>query len=324
MPTPFPLFPPSASSVSQEMDLLYLFITAVSAFFTVLVAFLVVFFAFKYRRRQPNEVGADIHGSLALELTWTIIPLVLAMIMFVWGADLFFRLARPPRDAMNVFVVGKQWMWKVQHEEGVREVNELHVPVGRPVRITLGSEDVLHDYFIPAFRVKMDAVPGKWTTMWFTATQKGEYHIFCAEYCGTKHSSMIGRVVAMEPQDYEVWLAGGKSAGSPVQTGERLFTDLACITCHKPDATGRGPALRGVFGSRVALADGRTVVADEQYLRESIMQPAAKVVRGYQPTMPTFQGMVSEENLMRLVAYLKSLKPQGGAADKPQGAGTGK
>jgi cytochrome c oxidase subunit 2 len=322
--TPFPLFPPRASSVALEMDLLYLFIVAVSAFFTVLVAFLVVFFAAKYHRRHPNEVGADIHGSLALELTWTVIPLVLALIMFVWGADLYYRLARPPRDAMDIFVVGKQWMWKVQHPEGVREINELHVPVGRPVRITLGSEDVLHDYFIPAFRVKMDAVPGKWTTMWFTATQKGEYHIFCAEYCGTKHSSMIGRVVAMEPQDYEVWLAGGKSVGSPVQSGERLFTELACITCHKPDATGRGPVLTAVFGSQVALADGRTVVADEQYLRESIMQPAAKVVRGYQPTMPTFQGMVSEENLMRLVAYIKSLKPKAGASDKPQGTAAGK
>jgi cytochrome c oxidase subunit 2 len=324
MQMPFPLFPPSASSVALEMDLLYLFIVAVSAFFTVLVAFLVVFFAIKYRRRHPNEVGADIHGSLVLELTWTFIPFVLSMIMFVWGADLFFRLARPPRDAMDIFVVGKQWMWKVQHPEGVREINELHVPVGRPVRITLGSEDVLHDYYIPAFRVKMDAVPGRWTTLWFTATQKGEYHIFCAEYCGTKHSGMIGKVVAMEPQDYEIWLAGGRSAGSPVKTGERLFTDLACITCHHADATGRGPTLLGVFGRQVALADGRTVVADEQYLRESIMQPAAKVVRGYEPTMPTFQGMVSEENLMRLVAYLKSLKPQAGGADRPQGSAAGK
>src|SRR6188474_1558630 len=183
MSTPFPLFPPSASSVATEMDLLYLFITAISAFFVVLVAALVVVFAVKFRRRRPNDVGADIHGSLVLELSWTFIPFVLAMIMFVWGADLFFRLSRPPVDAMEIYAVGKQWMWKVQHPEGVREINELHVPINRNVRLTIGSEDVLHDYYIPAFRVKMDAVPGKLTTMWFNATKAGTYHIFCAEYC---------------------------------------------------------------------------------------------------------------------------------------------
>src|SRR6187399_1047664 len=209
MKLPFPLFPPSASSVATEMDLLYLFITAVSAFFVVLVAALVLIFAIKFRRRHPDEVGADIHGSLALELTWTFIPFVLAMIMFFWGADLFFRLARPPVDSMEIFAVGKQWMWKVQHPTGVREINELHVPTGRNVRLTLGSEDVLHDFSIPAFRVKMDVVPGKLTTMWFKATVPGTYHLFCAEYCGTKHSGMIGQIYAMEPQAYEAWLAGG-------------------------------------------------------------------------------------------------------------------
>jgi cytochrome c oxidase subunit 2 len=200
-------------------------------------------------------------------------------------------------------------MWKVQHPDGVREINELHVPVGRPVRITLGSEDVIHDYYIPAFRVKMDAVPGRLTTMWFTATKAGEYHLFCAEYCGTKHSGMIGTVTAMEPQDYEAWLAGGRSSGSPVQNGERLFSDLSCITCHKPDSKGRGPWLGGVFGSTVELVDGRTVTADENYLRESIVNPQAKVVKGYTPIMPTFQGLVSEENLLQLIAYVKTLKP---------------
>src|SRR5678815_610167 len=220
MKPPFPLFPPSASTVAVEMDLLYAFIVAVCAFFTVLVAALVVYFTIKYRRRTPDAVGADIHGSLMLELTWTFIPFVLAMVMFGWGASLFFRLATPPANAMEVFVVGKQWMWKVQHPEGVREINESHVPTGRPVRITLGSEDVLHDFSLPAFRVKMDAVPGKLTTMWFEATQVGTYHIFCAEYCGTKHSGMIGQVTVMTPQDYEAWLAGGRSTGTAVQNGE--------------------------------------------------------------------------------------------------------
>ncbi len=308
MQTSFSLFPPNASSVATEMDLLYLFIVAVCGFFTILVTGLVVFFALKYKRRHPDDVGAVIHGSLVLELTWTIIPFILSMVMFIWGASLFYRLSRPPADSMDIFVVGKQWMWKVQHPEGVREINEMHVPVGRNVRITLGSEDVLHDYSIPAFRVKMDAVPGKWTTLWFKATVTGTYHIFCAEYCGTKHSGMIGQVIAMEPQDYEAWLAGGRSTGTAVQNGERLFTDLACITCHKTDSSGRGPTLANVFGSTVALTDGRSVTADENYLRESIMDSQAKVVKGYQPIMPAFQGRISEENLLQLVAYIKTLK----------------
>jgi cytochrome c oxidase subunit 2 len=309
MSTSFPVFPPNASSVATEMDLLYLFIVAVCAFFTVLVTALVVVFAVKYRRRHPTEVGHDIHGSLALELTWTIIPLVLAMMMFGWGADLFYRLAKPPRDSMEIYVVGKQWMWKVQHPEGVREINELHVPIDRNIRLTMGSEDVLHDFSIPAFRVKMDVVPGRLTTMWFKATKPGVYHLFCAEYCGTKHSGMIGQVIAMTPQDYEAWLAGGRTSGTPAQNGERLFTEHACVTCHKRDSTGRGPSLYGVYGSKVPLADGRTAIADDNYLRESIMNSQARVVQGYQPIMPAFQGMLSEENLMQLIAYIKTLKP---------------
>ena len=309
MSSSFPLFPPNASSVATEVDLLYLFITSVCAFFTILVTALVVVFTIKFRRRHPDEVGHDIHGSLALELTWTIIPLILSMVMFGWGADLFYRLAKPPRDSMEIFVVGKQWMWKVQHPEGVREINELHVPIERNIRLTMGSEDVLHDFSIPAFRVKMDVVPGKLTTMWFRATKPGTYHLFCAEYCGTKHSGMIGQVIAMTPQDYEAWLAGGSAMGSPAKNGERLFTEHACVTCHKQDSTGRGPTLYGLYGSKVTLADGRTVSADENYLRESIMNSQAKVVQGHQPIMPAFQGMLTEENLMQLIAYIKTLKP---------------
>lgn len=302
--------------MSGEVDLLYLFIIAISAFFTLLVATLIVFFTLKYRRRQADDVGADIHGSLSLELAWTFIPFVLSMIMFGWGASVFFRQASPPANAMDIFVVGKQWMWKIQHPEGVREINELHVPIGRPIRVTLGSEDVIHDFSIPAFRVKMDAVPGKLTTMWFEANQLGTFHIFCAQYCGTKHSGMIGEVIVMTPQDYEAWLAGGRSTGTAAQNGERLFSDLACITCHKPDSSGRGPSLLGVYGSQVKLADGRTVLADENYLRESIMNSQAKVVQGYQGIMPTFQGMVTEENLIQLIAYLKTLKPAAPEAKK--------
>jgi cytochrome c oxidase subunit 2 len=323
MQSSFPLFPEAASSIASDVDLLYFFILAVSSFFAILVSAAVVYFAIKYRRRHADEVGHDIHGSIALELIWTVIPFVLAMVMFFWGADLFFRLARPPVDSMEMFVVGKQWMWKVQHPEGVREINELHVPINRNVRITLGSEDVLHDYYIPAFRVKMDAVPGKLTTMWFKATKAGTYRIFCAEYCGTQHSGMIGHVIAMEEHDYEAWLAGGRTTGTAVENGERLFTQLACITCHKTDTSGRGPVLAGVFGSTVQLMDGRKVVVDENYLRESIMNPQAKIVLGYQPIMPTFQGTVSEENLLQLIAYIKQLKAPAAApaAGAPAAAG---
>jgi len=306
--TGIPIFPPSASSVATEVDLLYFFLIGVTAFFVVLVAALVVFFAVRYRRRHPDEVGADIHGSLALELTWTVIPLLLSMVMFVWGASLFFRLSKPPQDAMQLYVVGKQWMWKVQHPEGVREINDLHVPIDRDVRITLGSEDVIHDYGIPAFRVKMDAVPGKLTTLWFRAIVPGTYHIYCDQYCGTRHSQMIGEVTAMEPQAYQAWLsAGGAGSGAP-QNGEQLFKDLTCATCHLPNGKGRGPSLVGVADSVVKLADGRTVTADDNYLRESIMNPQAKIVAGYPPLMPMFQGMVSEEQVMALIAHIKSLK----------------
>ena len=219
MSSSLPLFPPSASSVATEMDLLYLFITAVCAFFTIVVTALVVYFTVKYKRQRDTDVGADIHGSLVLELTWTVIPFILSLIMFGWGASLFYRLSKPPSDSMEITVVGKQWMWKIQHPEGVREINELHVPLGRNIRLTMGSEDVIHDFAIPAFRTKMDVVPGKFTTMWFQATQLGTFTIFCDQYCGTKHSGMIGQVVVMLPQDYEAWLVGGRSTGSTAQTG---------------------------------------------------------------------------------------------------------
>jgi cytochrome c oxidase subunit 2 len=316
MKLPFPLLPPNASTVASEVDILYWFVAAVSAFFVVLVAALVLIFTIKFRRRHPDEVGADIHGSLAAELTWTFIPLVLALIFFFWGADLAFRLARPPVDAMEIYVVGKQWMWKVQHPDGTREINQMHVPAGRNIRLTMGSEDVIHDYSIPAFRVKMDVVPGKLTTLWFNATTPGTYHLFCAEYCGTKHSGMIGEVIVMEPQAYEAWLSGGTAgpAVPPAQAGEQLFSANACATCHTGQPGSIGPNLAGIFGAQRPLADGRTVVVDDNYLRESIMVPLAKVAAGYQPVMPPFQGLLSEEQVMQLLAYIKSLKPAAPAA----------
>jgi cytochrome c oxidase subunit 2 len=315
--TNFPLFPQQASTQAGQVDALYFFLVAVAAFFSILIATLVVVFAVKYRRRHRDEVGYAIHGSLALELMWTIIPFGIVMVMFAWGAKVAFDIFRPPAGAMEVYVVGKQWMWKVQHMDGQREINELHVPVGRPVKLIMGSEDVLHSYYIPDFRVKADVIPGRYNTLWFTATKPGTYHLFCAEYCGTKHSGMIGSVIAMEPQDFQNWLAGGAVSESPVAAGERLFTDLACITCHTNDATARGPVLTNLFGHQVQLQNGSTVVADEAYIRESIVNPQAKVVAGFQPIMPTFQGLVSEEQLLQLIAYVKSLGQQGTSPATP-------
>ena len=309
--TNFPLFPQQASVQAGQVDAIYFFMVAVTAFFSLLIGSLVVFFAFKYRRRHKDEIGVAIHGSLPLELLWTFIPLGIVMVMFVWGAWVFFGLYRPPANAMEIFVVGKQWMWKVQHMDGQREINELHVPVGRPVKLVMGSEDVLHSYFIPDFRVKADVIPGRYNTLWFTATKPGQYHLFCAEYCGTKHSGMVGRIIAMEPADFQAWLGGGQAEDSPVATGAKLFTDLACHTCHAGDTQGRGPVLNGVYGKPVELQGGAKVMADDAYIRESIVNPQAKIVAGFQPIMPTFQGMVTEEQLLQLVAYIRWLGGQG-------------
>jgi cytochrome c oxidase subunit 2 len=292
---------------------------AVTVFFTVAVSFTVLFFAIKYRRRSDADRPAEIHGSLVLELTWTLIPLGIVVVMFVWGAKVFFHINRPPDDAMTVSVVGKRWMWKLEQPTGQREINELHVPVGRAVKLVVTSEDVIHSFFVPAFRIKKDAIPGRYNVAWFRATKTGTYHLFCAEYCGTDHARMTGRIIVMEPEDYQTWLAGGPPPESPVVAGEKLFTELNCITCHRPDNAGRGPVLVGIFGRPVRLASGDTIVADEAYVRESIVSPTAKVVAGYQPVMPTFQGQVSEEQLIDLVAYIRSLQIPSEAAPASDG-----
>jgi cytochrome c oxidase subunit II len=293
-----PFFPQQASAQAGQVDGLFFFLLAVSAFFGTLIALMIAVFAVRFHRRRQDEVGDAIHGSIPLELLWTFIPLALSMVMFVWGAWLFFHLTRAPRGAMEIYVVGKQWMWKLEHMDGQREINELHVPVGRPVKLIMGSEDVIHSFFIPAFRVKADVIPGRYNTMWFTATKPGRYHLFCTQYCGTKHSAMIGWVTAMEPAAYQAWLSGTGGSGSPVETGAKLFQDLACASCHKEDGSGRGPVLKGLFGKEVQLADGQTVTVDEAYVRESILNPKARIASGFQPIMPTFQGLVSEEQLL--------------------------
>jgi len=305
-----PLFPQAASTMAPRVDALYFFLIGVSALFSLLIAGLIVFYAVRFRRRLPDSVGARISGGLVLELTWAIVPLLIVTVIFIWGASIFFAMSRPPDDALNVYVVGKQWMWKFQHLSGAREINELHVPVGRPVKLIMTSEDVIHDVFVPAFRVKADVIPGRYTNIWFEPTTPGSYHLFCAEYCGTRHSGMIGRVVVMEEADYQEWLAGGGAEGSLSSAGGKLFADLACNTCHRPDTQGRGPALQGLFGKTVELQSGESVRVDEAYLRESILTPASRLTAGFQPIMPAYQGLVTEEGLLELIEYVKSLGTQ--------------
>ncbi len=311
--TGFPLFPEQASTLASSVDGLYLFLVALTAFFFVAISAALLVFAVKYRRRSEDEWPEEIHSSLLLELAWTIVPFLITIVIFAWGAILFFSMNRPPDNAIEINVVGKRWMWKLQHMTGQREINELHIPVGRPVKLTLTSEDVIHSFFVPAFRVKKDAVPGRYNVMWFEATKAGRYHLFCAEYCGTQHSRMVGAIVAMEPADFQTWIQGGPAAESPAVAGQKLFGELNCATCHRPDSQGRGPVLDALAGSTVKLAGGATAVADEAYLRESILLPAAKIVDSYQPIMPAYQGQVSEEGVLHLIAYIQSLKgPQAG------------
>jgi len=304
-----PLFPEAASTMATRVDTLYFFLLGITAFFSLLIATLIVRFAVKYRRRSPGEIGAKLPTNYTLEITWTVIPLMITMIIFVWGARVYFAMTHPPDETLNIYVVGKQWMWKFQHLDGQREINELHVPVGRDIKLIATSEDVIHDFFVPAFRVKYDVIPGRYVTIWFHPTKPGRYRLFCAEYCGTRHSGMTGEVVVMEPTEYQTWLSGGVSQLSLTEEGQQLFSDFACNTCHRPDLKGRGPVLEGLFGSAVTLQSGEKVVADEAYIRESILMPAAKITAGYQPIMPTFQGQVSEEQLLALVEYVKSLHP---------------
>ena len=301
----FQLVPEAASSTASHLDHLTAYLLVVVTIFTTLIFACVFYFAIKYRRRADHERPVEVEGALPLEILWSVIPFLLMMVMFGWGASVFFEMSRPPDDAMNIYVVGKQWMWKTQHLEGRREINELHVPLGRPVKLTMTSEDVIHSFYMPAFRVKFDVLPGRYTTAWFNPTKPGKYHLFCAEYCGTLHSGMIGWIYVMEPAEYERWLAG--ETESLAASGQQLFQFLACANCHRADKPGRCPNLEGLFGKPVQLTTGEIVRADEDYIRESVLNPGAKIVAGYQNIMPSFQGLVTEEELLKLIEYIKSL-----------------
>ncbi|MCU1267088.1 MAG: cytochrome c oxidase, subunit [Acidobacteria bacterium] len=321
-----PFIPESASTESSKVDALYFYLSGVTVFFTLLIAGVIILFVVRYRRRTPFEVPRPIAGSHTLETLWSVIPFVIAMSIFAWGASLYFHQFRPPNNAVEVYVVAKQWMWKFQHATGQREINELHVPVGQKVKLIMASEDVIHDFFVPAFRVKNDVVPGKYTTLWFEATKPGTYHLFCAEYCGMNHSQMVGSIVVMNPTEFNNWLSGNVNQQSAASSGQQLYQTLGCASCHGNNGEGgRGPALLGVFNSNVQLATGQTIRADEGYLRESILNPQAKIVNGFGPIMPTFQGVVNEEQNVQLIAYIKSLGTQAaGAAGAPGAQGSPK
>lgn len=316
-----PLVPESASTFSWKVDALYFYLSGVTLFFTLLISATLIFFVIRYRRRTPYEIPRPVAGSHKLETVWTIIPFIISMTMFGWGATVFFDQYKPPQNAIEVYVVGKQWMWKLQHATGQREINELHVPVGRKIKLIMTTEDVIHDFFVPAFRTKADVVPGRYTTLWFEATKPGRYHLFCAEYCGMNHSGMTGSVIVMEPRDFDNWLSGNTGNTTPAAAGQQLYQTLGCASCHGANGEGgRGPTLVGLFGRQAPLASGGSVTADEAYLRESIINPQAKLVAGFGPIMPTFQGQVSEDQLMQLVAYIKSLHGVGetpGASPSP-------
>jgi len=316
-----PLFPPQASTSAPLVDGLYFFLVGMSLFGSLLIAGLLLAFAYRYRRRSAADRTNPVSEAMALELTWTAIPLGLFLFIFFWGASVYFHLSRPPDDAMEIRVVGKRWMWKLQHLNGNREINELHVPAGRPVRLTMTSEDVIHSFFIPAFRIKMDVLPGRYSTAWFEATEPGRYHLFCAEYCGTKHSSMIGSVIVMEPSEFQAWLTGEQRGISASAAGQKLFLGLGCVTCHNAASKARGPNLEGLFGKSVRLEGGSTVLFDETYLRESIVEPNARRAEGFEIQMPTFKGLVSEEGILDLIEYIKSLGEEGEEAGRETEAG---
>lgn len=304
-------WPETASTVAGRVDLVFNTLNAITVFFSLLVVALILYFAFKYRRGAVADRTNAPDEGLAIELTWTIIPGIICMCVFAFSTYVYLQMVRTPEGAMEVYVVGKQWMWKIQHPEGKWAMNELHVPVGRKVKLTMISEDVIHSFFIPAFRVKQDVLPGRFTTMWFEATDVGEYHLFCAEYCGTKHSGMVGTVYVMEPNDYENWLQEGNVKGSMAERGEKLFRQLGCGGCHGPGASVRAPMLEGLYGSSTAieLPNGSTKVieADTRYLIDSILLPEQEIAAGYKPIMPTFKNQIKEEELLELVEYIKSL-----------------
>lgn len=301
---------PAASTLAERVDTLFFTLTGLDALMVLVLSGLIIGFAVYYRRSVRVNRVTDIPETKT-EIIWSLGLLTIFLGIFVWAAHLYVEEARPPKNALETHAIGKQWMWKFQHRNGQREINELHVPLGVPVKVVLATQDVIHSFFVPAFRVKQDVVPGRYRTVWFTPSRIGRYHLFCAEYCGLDHSRMRGQVIVMEPAEYETWLAGGGVEPLPAQ-GEKLFSSLGCIVCHGAGSKVAAPSLAGIFGKPVSLKDGQTVIADETYIRDSILTPEKQVVAGYEPIIPSFAGRVTDSDLTRLIAYIKSLSREEG------------
>jgi len=308
----FPWWPPTASGYAREIDFLFGSLVVIGLLTAGLVFFLMLFFANKYRHGANVDRSGTTKKTWRFEVSWTAATLLVFVGLAVWGASIFVHLYNPPANALQIFIVGKQWMWKAQHPGGQREINELHVPVGQPVRLVMASQDVIHSFFIPALRIKQDVVPGRYETMWFRADKVGRYHLFCAEYCGTDHAKMGGWVTVMNPRDFGNWLQAQGGEQTLAAQGQQLFRRYGCSGCHEPGGTVRAPNLDGLFGSPVPLSDGSVVIADESYVRDSILNPKKQVAAGYAPVMPTFAGQISEDDLARLVAYIQSIGPRAG------------
>jgi cytochrome c oxidase subunit 2 len=309
----FPLHPDRASSLALHVDILLYAWLALAGVVTVAVLFLIVWFAVKYRHGSGANRALPPDAALRrrnhrIEAAWIVTPLLLFMVMFGWAAVLYYAHAAAPANATEIYVVGKQWMWKLEHVGGQREIDELHVPVGRPVKLIMTSQDVIHSLFMPVFRIKQDVLPGRYTMLWFTPTRPGDYHLFCSQYCGTEHAQMIGHVVVMEPAAFERWLESGNASQSMAQEGAARFRQYGCSGCHGPSASVHAPKLEGLFGRRVQLADGTSTIADERYIHDSVMLPRKDVVAGYEPIMPSFQGQIAEDDLLDIVEYIKSLQ----------------
>lgn len=305
-----PFWPPTASAYASQINFLFGSLLVIAALTSGLVFFLLLFFANKYRHGSNASRDGTTKKTWRWEVGWTTASLLIFVGLAFWGADLYMKLYHPPANALQIFIVGKQWMWKAQHPGGQREINELHVPVGQDVRLVMASQDVIHSFFIPALRIKQDVLPGRYETMWFRADAPGRYHLFCAEYCGTDHAHMGGWVYVLGPREYADWLQAQGGEESLADQGKDLFRRYGCSGCHESGGTVRAPRLEGLFGSPVPLSDGSVVIADEKYVRDSILDPKAQVAAGYAPVMPTFAGQVSEDDLAKLVAYIEFIGPR--------------
>jgi cytochrome c oxidase subunit II len=297
------------SSYAAEWDWLFVGMVLLSVFFLVPIVAAIVYFAIKYRKGSPADRSQRVRHrtQIAIELSWTIIPFVLTLIFFVWAARMYVSWATPPNGALEINVVGKQWMWKFQHPGGQREINALHVPAGRPVKLLLTSQDVVHALFLPELRIKRDAIPGRITTLWFIAEKPGTYRINCTEFCGTDHSAMTGQLTVLGEAEYQAWLSQAGTDLSLAAAGEQLFRRYGCSGCHGANSTVHAPSLGGLFGSVVHTTDGRALTADEQYIRDCLLLPNKNRVAGYPPVMPNFQGQIGEDDLLKLIAFIRSL-----------------